>query len=82
MPATESDQEPLLQVLIDPGQAQALAELVRTMQRGADPVGSVEKSVQNQDPVQVQAVQVGAVTIAELQMATPIGSPADEGKSQ
>lgn len=76
-----SDQDTQLEVLIDPGQKAAIAELVRTMQRGADPVGTVEKSLQNDDPLQVQTVQVDAVTIAELQRPKPIGAAADEGKS-
>jgi len=80
--SSESDQSPQLEVLVDPGQKAALAELVRTMHRGADPVGRFEKSVQNEDPLQVQAVQVDAVTVAELQTPKPIGSAADEGKSQ
>ena len=81
-PGNSSDQASQFEVLVDPGEAQALAELVRTMQRGADPVGAVEKSVQNDDPLQVNTVQVDAVTIAELQTPKPIGSAADEGKSQ
>jgi hypothetical protein len=76
------DQAPEFEVLIDPGEAQALAELVRTMQRGADPVGAVEKSVESDDPLQISTVQVDAVTIAELQTPKPIGSAADEAKSQ
>jgi hypothetical protein len=76
------DQAPEFDVLIDRGEAQALAELVRTMQRGADPVGAVEKSVQSDDPLQVSTVQVDAVTVAELQTPKPIASAADEAKSQ
>ncbi|HEV2383201.1 MAG TPA: hypothetical protein VG206_25830 [Terriglobia bacterium] len=72
------DQAPRLEVLVEPGQAAALAELYRTMQRGADPIGPGEAPAKTEDPLQVKAVEVKPVVIAEVQPLKPIEPAAQE----
>jgi hypothetical protein len=73
-----SDQAPQFEVLIDPGQAAALAELYQTMQRGADPVALSGESAPDEKPLKVQDVEVRPVAIAELQPLKPIEPAAQE----
>jgi hypothetical protein len=62
-----SDQGPHLEVLVDPGQAPALAELYRTMQRGSDPLGLGDQSAREEDPSQAKLIEVHPMAIAQLQ---------------
>jgi hypothetical protein len=67
-----SDQGAHLEVLVQPGQAAALAELYRTMQRGTDPVGLDDQSARAEDHSQAQPVEVHPMAIAQLQPLKPM----------
>ena len=80
--SSESGETSQLEVLVDPGQAKALGDLVRTMQRGMDPVGLASQSAKAEDPIRVPAIEVKPVVIAQLEPPKPLKPPADERDSQ